>query len=136
MAKIGDCHTCFFTVVQREKGRSQQFKDSATMNDTFTPGGIKLAHTSSLRKQRDFSAARAIDAVEANKESGAIPKIRQFIQNYDFKPERNSLDEDLATILYLNLTEHQFHFLHGNTNARIQGLNWQLEKFKVQLKLY
>ena len=103
------------------------------MNDKFTPGGIKLAHTSSLRKQRDFVPARAIDAVEANKNSDAIKLIPKFIQNFDFKPERNSLDEDLATILYLNLTEHQFRFLHGNTNARIQGLNWQLEKFKVHL---
>ena len=103
------------------------------MNETFTRGGIKLAHTSSLRKDREFPSATAIDAVVANKDSGAIPKIRKFIQNYDFKPERNSLDEDLATILYLNLTEHQYRFLHGNTNAKIQGLNWQLEKFKVQL---
>ena len=121
----------FFLVVQREKKKSQQYKDSAYMNDKFTPGGIKLAHTSGLRKNREFSTATAIDAVVANKGSGAIPKVRQFINNFDFKPERNSLDEDLATILYLNLTEHQFRFFHSNTNARIQGLNWQLEKFKV-----
>ena len=102
------------------------------MNDNFTPGGVKLAHTSGLRKNREFSSATAIDAVVANKDSGAIPKIRQFIKNYDFKPERDSLDEDLAQILYLNLTEHQFRFFHSHINTRIQGLNWQLEKFKVR----
>ena len=102
------------------------------MNKKFTPGGIKLAHTSSLRKQRDFVPARAIDAVEANKNSEAIKMIPKFIQNFDFKPERNSLDVDLATLLYLNLTEHQFRNLHAQTNVKIKGLNWQLEKFKVK----
>ena len=133
--KIGGfTYLIFFLVVQQEKKKSQLYKDSAFMNDNFTPGGVKLAHTSGLRKNRDFPAASAIDAVVANKGSGAIPKVRQFIKNFDFKPERNSLDEDLATILYLNLTEHQFRFFHSNTNVRIQGLNWQLEKFKVILR--
>ena len=127
----GFTYLIFFTVFT-EKGRSQLFKDSASMNTKFTPGGIKLAHSSSLRKQREFASARAIDAVEANKNSEAIKMIPKFIQNVDFKPERNSLDEDLATLLYLNLTEHQFRNLHAQTNAKIKGLNWQLEKFKVK----
>ena len=127
----GFTYLIFFTVAPREKGRSQLFKDSASMNTKFTPGGIKLAHTSSLRKQKDFASARAIDAIEANKNSEAIKMIPKFIQNADSKPEKHTLDHDLATLLYYKLTEHQYRGIFDDVNTAVKNLDWQMEKFRI-----
>ena len=91
-----------------------------------------MAVTSDLRAQREFAKARAIDAIlNADSSSGAIPKIPKFIQNADSKPEKHTLDHDLATLLYYKLTEHQYRGIFDDVNTAVKNLDWQMEKFRV-----
>ena len=69
----------------------------------------------------------AIDAIlNADSSSGKIPK---FIENS--KPEKHTLDHDLATLLYYKLTEHQYRGIFDEVNTAVKNLDWQLEKFRV-----
>ena len=69
----------------------------------------------------------------ANQHSAGIAKIPKVIENADFKPEPVSIDECLSTILELDLTSDVYRRLTARVNEKVQGLNWELEKFRVSL---
>ena len=72
----------------------------------------------------------------ANQHSAGIAKIPKVIENADFKPEPVSIDECLSTILELDLTSDVYRRLTARVNEKVQGLNWELEKFRVSLDLF
>ena len=72
----------------------------------------------------------------ANQHSAGIAKIPKVIENAEFKPEPVSIDECLSTILELDLTSDVYRRLTARVNEKVQGLNWELEKFRVSLDLF
>ena len=123
--KLGDCSP------PKKVQRAQLNVHAREMRLKYTPEAIQLALTSGSRFEGQHAEANAINAVMANRGSGAIKKIPKFIQHADDKPTKFSLDHDLACLLYYNLSEHVYRGFTEEVDSKVKTLNWELEKFRV-----
>ena len=68
-----------------------------------------------------------------NQDSKAIPKIPRLIENADFEPESVGVEEGTSMILEYGFSSEQWRRLTAIVNEKVKNLNWELEKFKVNL---
>ena len=83
-----------------------------------------------------YSDIIILKIAHSNQNSGAIPKIPKFVQSAESLHEPVSKDESLALILYNDMSADTYRRMTKMVNQKVKNLDWQLEKFRVNIALF